>query len=316
MADELNGIVQRMIDAGEPEESIASVIKAYKPTGPPGVLSMSHTGSEPISDVSGKPDEPSTWMGGFTKSIKDQVLGATVGNPGLQAAAHPQTTGDFLSLVLPSGVPNMPWGNFGKEIKAGVQEAGSYKEMPGSVLGRLVEWAKGGKAADARRFNARPLYDQMGQMPTQSPLETVGRSVGPSGVQRGINDMPLAKQMDMLPTTSPMLDSRVGTPPNRVSAGDVLNTTPYSQQPLYKQMEQIPSDIRVAENPRSMNAPKNDITGMDRTPELAESHRLFDELIAKGYEKSTAARISGYDTTPAGRLVETMFQQIKANGGR
>src|SRR6266446_7208470 len=60
-------------------------------------------------DVFGKEPEhePETWWGGFKKSIKDQILGATAGNEMLQGAAHPQTTGDFLSLLVPSELPNL-----------------------------------------------------------------------------------------------------------------------------------------------------------------------------------------------------------------
>ena len=50
------------------------------------------------------PDEPTTWIGGFLKSLKDQTLENTVGNPQVQSAANPQTLGDFLQFAIPSGV--------------------------------------------------------------------------------------------------------------------------------------------------------------------------------------------------------------------
>lgn len=52
--DELHGIVQRMIDAGEPEENIATVIQHY--------------GSQPKGDTYKGPD---TFGGGFMQSVKD-----------------------------------------------------------------------------------------------------------------------------------------------------------------------------------------------------------------------------------------------------
>lgn len=55
MPQDLNGIVQRMIDAGESEENIATVIQHFKTT----------SGPTPVS-----PDEPGTYAGGFMKSVK------------------------------------------------------------------------------------------------------------------------------------------------------------------------------------------------------------------------------------------------------
>ena len=56
-------------------------------------------------------EEPSTFMGGFWKSLKDQTLENTVGNPMLQSAAHPEqgdsklsVLGNLLQFAIPSGV--------------------------------------------------------------------------------------------------------------------------------------------------------------------------------------------------------------------
>lgn len=49
--------------------------------------------------------EPDTWWGGFLGSIKNQILGTTI--PALQGAAHPDSLGDVMSLVLPSELPNL-----------------------------------------------------------------------------------------------------------------------------------------------------------------------------------------------------------------
>src|SRR3990167_66763 len=54
-----------------------------------------------------KRKEPDTFWGGFSKSIKDQVLESTVGNPMLQSAAKPKTAGDMLNLLIPASIPNI-----------------------------------------------------------------------------------------------------------------------------------------------------------------------------------------------------------------
>lgn len=59
------------------------------------------------SDDPNEEVEPTTFMGGFLKSIKKDILGATVGNPMLQVAAKPESLGDFGNLLLPSGIPQI-----------------------------------------------------------------------------------------------------------------------------------------------------------------------------------------------------------------
>ena len=71
--------------------------------------------------------EPDTWWGGFFKSLKDQALGTTI--PALQGAAHPQSAGDFLSLLLPSELPNLR--NFIPSLKGKLpQIAEQVRESP------------------------------------------------------------------------------------------------------------------------------------------------------------------------------------------
>lgn len=107
MADDLNAVVQRMIDAGESEENIGSVIQHYKASYRPDPTMQAATARAIATEAGmlgvGVPQEahePDTFMGGFTRSLKDQILAATVGNPQLQGAAHPSSAGDIASLVF------------------------------------------------------------------------------------------------------------------------------------------------------------------------------------------------------------------------
>jgi hypothetical protein len=117
MADDMTAIVQRMIDAGESEENIGSVIQHYKKAYTPDPTMQAETARAigrsqglgfgasrpPVTDELGRPQkstEPDTFIGGFAKSIKDQILNATVNNPALEAAARPQSASDLTALML------------------------------------------------------------------------------------------------------------------------------------------------------------------------------------------------------------------------
>lgn len=143
MPDELKPLVQRMIDAGESEENIATVIK--------------HFGQQPpqLSAVSN--EEPGTFAGGFVQSLKDQGREVLAGlKPMLESAAHPQTAGDFSQLLMPSGAIGVgatgaakgaemlgdaahatraPIGGAISAVGRGVEAAGKATTLPGRYIG-------------------------------------------------------------------------------------------------------------------------------------------------------------------------------------
>jgi len=214
-----------------------------------------------------------------------------------------------LPKASPVPASTMPVAVARATVKPVARAVGSAMETTGRKLGGNLPFAR------------RPLYEQIPELPTDIPLDTPppnasvdpiawrlavtnaraarlpeGRvTSAPPATQGTINDLPLVKQMDMLPREGAMPEGRMSSPLERVGSGESMNTAPYNQQPLYKQMEQLPPTEAPAPNPRRMNAARNELKpGEDLTPELAEAHRLYDEMIAKGYSPIVASRISGY----------------------
>lgn len=89
--------------------------------------------------------EPDTKVGGWLKSIKEQA-GAIA--PGLKemlnSAAHPQSTGDFLNLIVPSAMPMARAKDAGKVLQGtgkaieGVSEASKGHSITAGVLDGLT----------------------------------------------------------------------------------------------------------------------------------------------------------------------------------
>lgn len=148
-----------------------------------------------LSDVQHEQHEPDTFMGGFTKSLKDQILGATVGNPQLQGAAYPSTVGDITSILLAptdvtrSGVANLFRGPTG--IVAVAKEAGAtsptLKQIPKTVAKILTRNAfetaptaeRSGMGAIVDRYApnvSAGAQDAIGASPS-SPLPQVQQAV-------------------------------------------------------------------------------------------------------------------------------------------
>src|SRR6266478_5723932 len=92
MAD-LKAIVQKMIDAGENEEAIASVIKAQQP--------------KPVPIESALSSHMTASSGGEEPDVAPSGPLANV-NKTLTVAAYPQTAGDFGNLLIPEakGIPS------------------------------------------------------------------------------------------------------------------------------------------------------------------------------------------------------------------
>lgn len=154
------------------------------------------TDSNPIyEDGVVPPSEPSNYLSGFVKSIKDQFLGATVNNPMVQGAAAPQSMGDFLSLVIPN---------------------------VGSAAKNL-----GGMAVDAAK-RAIPEIENVGGMRILRPVKAMGKILAEDAMsptprsQRTFNRMPLAEQMDYLPERAAPVRTRQGT----ILRGETPEVTP------------------------------------------------------------------------------------------
>lgn len=122
-AQEREAIVQRMIDAGEDEDNIATVIGHFKASDtteperiktnvPPPESKPFGPGSPGYAqDESEIKHEPDTYWGGFKKGLTDYFGEAVPGiKSSLESAANPQTTGDFLNLVIPSELPHIARG--------------------------------------------------------------------------------------------------------------------------------------------------------------------------------------------------------------
>lgn len=130
MPDQLEGIVQRMIDANESEENIASVIKEFKPPQPAG---------HGTAAMLGAPSEP--YAEGVNPADRWQNKAAA----GLEPLAHPQTPGDFAGLLIPSGMGEAIGAIKGAVkgyISAGsraMEGATSLKSIPGRMLKTLYQ---------------------------------------------------------------------------------------------------------------------------------------------------------------------------------
>src|SRR4051812_38537978 len=80
MPDALQSVVQRMIDAGESEANIATVIQHYQKSGP-----------QPVAA-----SEPDTFMGGALKGLKDYAgeVGPRIGHAFTQSFNVPKMLAD------------------------------------------------------------------------------------------------------------------------------------------------------------------------------------------------------------------------------
>jgi hypothetical protein len=138
---DLNTIVQRMIDADEPEEAIASVIQHFQKVNPP----KPQPAPRPVQKIA--PTEEDTFMGGFTKSLfGGEALGA-----GLQGALGfakgaiadiPSTiiggAKDALDMKLNPGMTALRMSEGIKQIPGVVERAGSDPEPFGRLMGQLT----------------------------------------------------------------------------------------------------------------------------------------------------------------------------------
>jgi hypothetical protein len=226
--DQLTPIVQKMIDAGESEENIATVIQHFK------------TQTPQLSAVSN--EEPGTFTGGFVKSLKDQVGEAFAGaKPMLESAAHPQTAGDFAQLLVPStalgtGLRSLRgYVGAAKNLFAGAAEGAANREglkKGPAVLGGMLRTATDPASGGERAFQQAPLSQQMESLPAVAAPERM-RSSGPPIANLG-NEAP---QVPPAPIAAPAATEAVT---GGLSATDkaVLAKQHYSPEVIAKIVEQ------------------------------------------------------------------------------
>lgn len=174
-------------------------------------------------------DEPGTWWGGFARSLKDSILKSTVGNPMLQGAANPKTTGDFLSLALPSGVPNLPVGEFAdrswQAVKSAAQDTTGISKLPtlpfraiGKFNNELPSTLVPGKS-----LPGYPKYSETPPPPSAGPApSSLGESapVSPSTVNvSGASATPDSAPPQAAGIRPPQQPINELVPPSRSSAG-------------------------------------------------------------------------------------------------
>lgn len=184
--DQLESIIQKMIDAGEDEESIASVIKEYPST----KLSLSEQNKKSVS-------EPTSFGEGFKKSLSSGEA-LNTGLRGLKGYA----TGAIADL--PSSMMN-GIKNIGNAIvnpsEAAFNTGNALMNAPQNIInttmqsgskpeefGRMMGQATGQPLAAAGLTKALPYMPQMavsGLNKIGKPLETAGHVISREGLASG-----------------------------------------------------------------------------------------------------------------------------------
>ena len=142
---DLQAIVQRMIDAGESEENIATVIQANK---------------QPTNELAGLSSVPAVQR----MRDREQQGGVLAGvNRLLEPLAHPQTLGDYASLLIPSEAGARIMGRIVEPAVAGVKKyGGAAVDLATSLL-------------PARTNKALSVLRDLSPSEWNSPLTVAGR---------------------------------------------------------------------------------------------------------------------------------------------
>lgn len=168
MADELTGIVQRMIDAGESEDNIAKVIKAYGNVAPV----ASHEPTQPSGPVTGSSLLPTA--GGIAGSMAGGPVGAAIGGAAGEgyrqllnhATEIPGAIRDVAKNLVQQ--PQATLSGFGQGAVEGAENAGMQGagQAAADVAGRAV--GAGLKAGAGRLYQSvlKPTIAARAQYPT------------------------------------------------------------------------------------------------------------------------------------------------------
>lgn len=145
-----------------PEASLSTATTAdlLKEAAQPGGVKASMTEGELVNDPS------------FVDRLNQQMRGA----------AHPQSVGDMLPLLIPDTAAAIASG--ARMLRAnltGALDGATVLNAPRKIIGRLVDRFKDPLTAGERSFNDAPLYKQMESLPTQAdgPLAGPVRSAEP-----------------------------------------------------------------------------------------------------------------------------------------
>lgn len=163
--------------------------------------------AKPLDTVNNGPDpeaEPDTFMGGFTRSLKKDFLGAAVNNSVTQGAAHPKDLGDFLGLLLPAGYRA---GGLAKETaESGVAAA---KGAEPGMLNRVRGFWKG----VGQDIQAKPTAQAREEMMLNGGAKTAAATAAPAAER----DLYSAYKAKPTPTATPRV-YKPGTAPPATSA--------------------------------------------------------------------------------------------------
>jgi hypothetical protein len=150
MPDDLKAIVQRMIDAGESEANIATVIKGYPQSSqtyqPRNILAEGRASAA----TSGQPEAPS----GFQDWFKNEL------QPLLEKVARPETIADIASLLVPDAAGVVTG------ARAASRAAGSAAES----LGKGIEAIGASKVANRMGTYGAAGTAMHGNLPTAAAL--------------------------------------------------------------------------------------------------------------------------------------------------
>lgn len=182
MADDLQTIIQRMIDAGEPEANIATVVQHFKSQPDVSGNVMRGQAAQAIAESRGGfPRPPSAPQS--DAPVSDQPSLLTRVGQAIEPLAHPSSLADIGALLVPNSMgagetalPSLARGML-RVLKAGGQEAGS-----GSYLGAPVRFIRGAvksfqeapqSVAEAQiaNYNKLPLASQEANRPA-APWDT------------------------------------------------------------------------------------------------------------------------------------------------
>jgi hypothetical protein len=207
MPDELKAIVQRMIDAGEPEANIATVIKGYPQASqtyqPRNVLAEGRASAA----TSGQPEAMSGFQDWFNNELK----------PMLEKVARPETISDIAALLVPdaAGVVTGARAAF-RAAGSGAETAGKALETMGAsrVAQRVGTYGAGyaalsgnlGKAAIAA--GAPPALTGAGKV-----LQSGGRFLQEVGARPITEAAPVAAETPEALTARLTLENRAKYPP-------------------------------------------------------------------------------------------------------
>lgn len=285
---DLNAVVQRMIDAGESEENIATVIGHQKRI------------NTPAHEVA--KTEPDTYAAGYWAQLKKELTPPTLaefqGNLGqaLEPMAHPQTATDFGNLLIPNmgGMNARRALTLGRQTVAKVPAAVQAARRPlGGALNAIGEI---GKEIDVTKPLAQPakLTGFIGgklRSPNAPPsgIETYSPNVGGAPTVRGGVTPSISEEILNRKAAIRDAQSRqaMGEHPGAYGEGGLM---PSGMEPTELRIGQ-PTDAELrasAARPRTA-APEGDMRPQDqiieeirnRTKQSPELRKTLDENLQR-----------------------------------